>query len=239
MLEKRYILLDGVNNGYSIYNNGEVHSDKSGKFLKKQLVNGYYIVFIKGTKVRGQYVHKLVARYFMDNYDDRMDVTHMDRNLLNNEISNLKCVERFDNENRMWGDGNSMTKSRKKIESRKEYIDRRYITTYTITHTDYCGNFIRMYDDVKQAYEELGISKSTIWYNIKRKKYKHFCLRDGGYWKLYNPDGILLTQSEYKVCVKSFIKRNGIDVSMNYEANKNSLFFNDRFYLGEKTRKML
>lgn len=88
---------------YEISNYGRVrsHKWKQEKILKPYLKNGYCCVMlsnrVKGQKNqeytrKGIRVHRLVAKYFSDNYFEECEVHHKDRNRQNNNINNLMCL---------------------------------------------------------------------------------------------------------------------------------------------------
>ena len=54
----------------------------------------YYRVYLyksKDTPVKSYFVHELVAKYFIDDYEEGMEIEHRDGNVSNNTVYNLKC----------------------------------------------------------------------------------------------------------------------------------------------------
>lgn len=83
---------------YSISNFGNVRNDIKNTFIKGGIRNGYRIVVLSNKGLEKTFkIHRLVSFYFLDNFDDKLDIDHIDRNKLNNNISNLRCVSRSDN----------------------------------------------------------------------------------------------------------------------------------------------
>ena len=78
---------------------GDVYSLKSNKWLK-QFNNGYGYSFTnlcKNGKEKTKYVHRLVAKTFIPNQDNKPQVNHKDGNKQNNCIDNLEWVTHSEN----------------------------------------------------------------------------------------------------------------------------------------------
>lgn len=90
---------------YQVSNLGEVKSlnynhQKKSKLLKqKEQKTGYKNVTLckKGRK-KIFLVHRLVAKCFLDNYDDKLQVNHIDGNKKNNKLSNIEMVTASENQ---------------------------------------------------------------------------------------------------------------------------------------------
>jgi hypothetical protein len=83
--------------GHRISICGKVWSSHNEKFLNPQKRNGY-----KGFSYNGGHhaVHRLVAKTFVANTDDKPYVNHIDENKLNNDASNLEWVSQKENTQR-------------------------------------------------------------------------------------------------------------------------------------------
>lgn len=59
---------------------------------------GYQQYYVKFNNIRViQYSHRLVAKYFLDNPDDKLEVNHIDGNKSNNHVSNLEWNTKSEN----------------------------------------------------------------------------------------------------------------------------------------------
>jgi len=88
----KYKLVDGYED-YVIFRNGKLYSNKTKKFLKKNLSNtGYYFYDLHDGKSNAKRVriHKLLALAFIPNPNNLPTRDHIDINPLNNNLSNLR-----------------------------------------------------------------------------------------------------------------------------------------------------
>ena len=94
-------VIDNFEN-YIIHSNGTVYGKKNNK-LVTQYVNkkGYMTVMLyRGKEKRKNWkVHRLVAEAFISNDESKLCVDHIDRNKLNNDISNLRWATHSENNN--------------------------------------------------------------------------------------------------------------------------------------------
>ena len=71
-----------------------------GKILKPWIINsGYNVVSlcINGDSKKNFLVHRLIAKTYIDNYSEELDINHLNSNRTDNTVSNLECVTRRDN----------------------------------------------------------------------------------------------------------------------------------------------
>lgn len=75
---------------YLISTYGNIKNTKTGYILEKNYKSGYPTVLITHRGISKTYkVHKLVAKTFLDNYDDKLVVNHIDGNKTNTRLSKL------------------------------------------------------------------------------------------------------------------------------------------------------
>ena len=85
---------------YQVSNIGRVRNANTGKMLRNQInTHGYhYITLTQDGKRNNHLIHRLVAGEFIDNYDNKKYVDHIDRNINNNIIDNLRWVTGSENQ---------------------------------------------------------------------------------------------------------------------------------------------
>jgi hypothetical protein len=80
---------------YQISENGEVYNKITGRELKHKLGNrGYYFVGLNSKTVL---IHRILAQLFIPNPENKCDVDHINRDKLNNDLSNLRWASRSEN----------------------------------------------------------------------------------------------------------------------------------------------
>jgi hypothetical protein len=137
--------IPGYEGIYEISTNGDVYSidrkiigidgsvyPKKGKKLIPAInkVNGYYYVSLwKGNKGKSFSVHRLVARLFIPNPDNKPEVNHKDGNRLNPCVTNLEWVTSSENSLHSYRLGFSTQKPKRKL-TENDYKDilKRFLT---------------------------------------------------------------------------------------------------------------
>lgn len=86
---------------YLIYNDGRVYSKYSNKFLIGGWCGGnsaYKAITLRNNPKQKTYlIHRLVAQHYIPNPNNYNVVDHIDRNKLNNNVSNLRWCRSVDN----------------------------------------------------------------------------------------------------------------------------------------------
>jgi len=92
--------IEGFNERYTISNNGKVYDKQKKRFKKLRIVKQknrnatiYADLFVTGTKKTSVTIHTLVAKYFVENPNNYINVWHKDRNILNNNAWNLIWID--------------------------------------------------------------------------------------------------------------------------------------------------
>lgn len=97
---------------------------KKGKILKPSVgTHGYYyLILCVNSKQRVETVHRLVAKAFISNIENKKQVNHIDENKLNNKVDNLEWVTQQENltygnvHNRKYKKVSMFSKGGKKLE---------------------------------------------------------------------------------------------------------------------------
>jgi hypothetical protein len=97
-MEEQFKNITGFEN-YSISNFGNVANVKTGRILKPGLDNHGYLkvdLYIK-RKGHTKKIHRLIAEAFIPNPNNKPCVDHIDNNILNNNINNLRWATYSEN----------------------------------------------------------------------------------------------------------------------------------------------
>ena len=81
----------------NIKNNEYITRKEKIKKLTKDKYGYVRVMLYKNDKYTLKQVHRLVAQAFLDNYDEKLEVNHLDCNIENNNLSNLEMCTRKQN----------------------------------------------------------------------------------------------------------------------------------------------
>ena len=109
---------------YQISSLGNVKNIKTNRILKKQIdKDGYLTINLsKKGKIKGKKIHRLVAEAFIDNYDNKKEINHIDGIKTNNCIDNLEWVTHDENMKHAWDNNLIKPFCGKGIKSKKAKI---------------------------------------------------------------------------------------------------------------------
>lgn len=142
------------NNIYSISNLGRIKNNITNILLHPDIHNkGYYriTIRIKGHKTT-LFIHRLVAKYFVNNFSNYNVVDHIDGNKLNNVYTNLRWCSIKENTN------NINTKDNIKIGILNSDKGNKRI----VLLLDKNNNIVKEFRSAKQAAEYFNISRTYM-----------------------------------------------------------------------------
>tara|TARA_R110000868_G_scaffold389357_1_gene658551 strand:- start:13 stop:477 length:465 start_codon:yes stop_codon:yes gene_type:complete len=127
---------------YMIYENGNVYSFKTNKFLKHSVKQYVSVDLYFNNKPRTYLIHRLIAENFIPNIQNKPFVNHIDGNKHNYKIENLEWVSAKENTLHAWRIG--LCKAHN--------LGKRVI----------CENSGKIYETAKEAAMELGYNHRTL-----------------------------------------------------------------------------
>ena len=160
-------------NGKNQYSSFKTVKTYKGKIIKPLLDNrGYFYVFLCKNNVKKNIpIHRLVAKTFIPNPENKPQVNHIDGNKTNNNVTNLEWATCSENIQHAYRNNlfTNQLESLKKIQKNNEK---------SVLQYDLNGNFIKEWESIKEAKKELKVSSHiSCCCNGKRKT-------AGGYiWK--------------------------------------------------------
>lgn len=143
---------------YIFYSNGTVFSKIRNRFLKGSTDKDGYLIYQLGNKNRVK-AHRIIAKTFIPNPENKPQVNHIDGNKKNNDVSNLEWVTNAENLKHAHEIGLIVNKKGKEDSQSKE-----------IFVFDKSGNFLFNCWGLKEAEEKTGVPWIAIAYQTKRKE---------------------------------------------------------------------
>lgn len=133
---------------YEVSNLGNIRNIKSGQILNPGISgNGYKQVSLKMNdtgKFKKQYVHRLVAQYWLDNPENKREVNHKNLDRTDNRAENLEWLTSSENQKHKFENSDYKTSNR------------------PVVQMDLNDNIIAIFDSVIAAARELNISRQGI-----------------------------------------------------------------------------
>ena len=174
----------GYENLYAISDKGDVYSFRSHKYLKPHPNHkGYLMVDLYdgfGGREKG-IIHRMVAKAFIPNPDNKPEVDHIDTNRQNNNVYNLRWVTRKENQN------NDLTRKHNSDTRKGKYYGEKNPNSKHVIQKDLNENIIKIWGCAKEICNEYNWNYNTFYAhlggNLKCKnphEYKGFI------WIFYN-----------------------------------------------------
>lgn len=153
-MEEIWKIIENSGGKYEVSNLGHVRSTLK-KINKKPSINkGYHKVgIIENNCKKERFIHRLVAKAFIPNPENKPEVNHINGDKSNNTISNLEWVTPKENmaHSRLTG----LNKGHKK-------------TLPSISKKVLCVDTGKIYKSAGQAGKELGVNRCAICHQIAR-----------------------------------------------------------------------
>ena len=157
---------------YWITSSGKIWSKRSDKFLKPCVGGRGYKVVVLTNKEGGKTktLHRLIAKSFIPNPENKPEVDHKDRNRINNKLENLRWVTGLENQRYSYQNGREHNKPS------KDKFGELHWGSKKVYQFDLEGNLINTYSAVMDVSRKTGFDFSPIAAvcRNKRKKFKGY-----------------------------------------------------------------
>jgi hypothetical protein len=155
-------------NNYSINKEGIVINNKTKKQISIYVSShGYKSVRLwKNNKSKLNYIHRILAQYFIPNILNKTQVNHIDGNRINNNLNNLEWVTPSENMKNA-----SIRGVCKNIYQKGENHKYSILKEKDIIHIRLCHDN-KTYT-VKELSEKYKVGTRSIYHIVKRQQWKH------------------------------------------------------------------
>lgn len=171
-----FVPLKGYESHYGINRNGKMVSYARTKSHAKDrelsvdnFKNGYrFVLLLKDGVYKNHYVHRLLAMMFLHDWDESLQVNHLDGNKLNNSLENLEMVTVIENNNHALKNGLINNRGDRCGTSKLTYKDAEFIRE--IYHSGFC------FQKEIAAYFKVGklaINRIINNHSFKTESYEH------------------------------------------------------------------
>src|SRR5699024_2369537 len=162
--------IKGYEDSYLVSTLGRIKSKPRlgtrGGILKELYSRWQYnrVNLYKGGEMKSFFIHRLVAKEFLPNPENKPQVNHKDGNKLNNALSNLEWVTQSENQLHAYETGLQKVDVKKAHEVRHEQTKRK------VAKLDEQGNRIEVFDSIKSAAKSIGMNDGTHISAVARGK---------------------------------------------------------------------
>jgi endogenous inhibitor of DNA gyrase (YacG/DUF329 family) len=188
---------------YLVLDSGEIYSIKSEKLMTGGVISsgkGYRAVTLMNNGIQyNKTIHRLVAKTFIPNPENKPEVNHIDGNTINNHFTNLEWTTRSENQQHAYdtglqplqlGEDNHMFGRFGKLHQNSK----------TVFQYDLKGNFIKQWDSLMDINRELGFGVGHISQCCnKQRNFSHHFI-----WS-YIKDDIQIFDKNCIVCGKEIL----------------------------------
>lgn len=141
---------------YDITSDGRIYSHNIKRYMRTYENNkGYELVTLSKEGEKQHFlVHRLVAKHFVEGYEEGKEVNHKDGIKTNNKASNLEWVTRRENVQHAIKQG--------KFDIRTAQETARVRNRKPVAKLDLEGNTLKIFGSAKEAEEKTGTPRSKI-----------------------------------------------------------------------------
>lgn len=153
-----FITTEGELFKYKMNKNGRETLDKIKGFIDR---NGYVIFKLmnNNNKLTNLLAHRIVCKYFLNDFDEKLTVDHLNGDKTDNRIVNLECVTLQENLRR-WRNSDKFKPSRGRM-TKEEIIEARELWNNGMTMLEICKKYDRHVTNIS------NMLKGKSYKNIK------------------------------------------------------------------------
>lgn len=171
-MEEIWVDIRGYEGLYQVSNLGRVKSLPRrtnnqhcyGLIMKQHNSYNYLKIQLKkNNKYKWFFVHRLVAMAFLDNYNENLQVNHINGIKSDNKVENLEMVTASENQLHSY-------RVLKNIPSMKNRFGKNHVHATKINQYDLNNNFIKQWGSIVDASKTLNINATCICNNCKARR---------------------------------------------------------------------
>lgn len=141
------------------------------RILKKSIRQGYYAVKLyKDNNKKTIPVHRIVAKTFLKNNENKPCVNHIDGNKLNNNVSNLEWCTYSENTLHAYKNGLQKITEKQRENCREMSRLGNEKNKKKVNQYEKNGTFIKQWECISDVYRDLNIKTTSISACCKRKR---------------------------------------------------------------------